>query len=91
MRRVIGASVTDRGQVTIPSEVRKALGIKARDKVDFVIEDDRIVIQRPKFTIETAYASIKPLRTPEDWDERIREAKAARADETLEMMRKGEL
>jgi AbrB family looped-hinge helix DNA binding protein len=77
--------------VTIPSEVRKALGIKAREKVDFVIEDDRIVLERPKYTLETAYASIKPLRTPEDWDERIREAKAARADETLKKLRKGDL
>ena len=91
MQQTIMASVTDRGQVTIPAEVRKLLGIKARDKVNFVIEDGRIALQRPKFTIETAYASIKPLRTPEDWDERIREAKAERADETLEKMRKGEL
>ena len=35
--REITASVTERGQVTIPAEVRKALGIKARDKVSFVI------------------------------------------------------
>jgi AbrB family looped-hinge helix DNA binding protein len=88
--REIWASVTERGQVTIPAEVRKALGLKKRDKVVFRLEDGVVVLKRPPFTIETAYASIKPLRQPEDWDARIREAKDERADRLVEKMRKGE-
>ena len=89
MRRVIAASVTDRGQVTIPSEVRKALGIKARDKVDFVIEDGEIKLRRPKYTLETAYASVPPLPDGMDIDDAIREAKEERAERLIEKMRKG--
>jgi len=88
--REITASVTERGQVTIPAEVRKALGIKARDKVSFVIDDGNVVLKKPRFTIGTAAGSIKPLRMPEDWEERIREAKDERADRLMEKMRKGE-
>ena len=87
--REIWASVTERGQVTIPAEVRRLLGLKKREKVVFAIEDGTVVLKKPRFTIETAYASIKPLRTPEDWEERIREAKDERADEYMRKAREG--
>jgi antitoxin PrlF len=89
MQQTIMASVTDRGQVTIPAEVRKLLGIKARDKVNFVIEDGEITLRRPKYTLETAYASVPPLPGGKDIDEAIREAKEDRADRLIEKMRKG--
>jgi AbrB family looped-hinge helix DNA binding protein len=79
MRREIWASVTERGQVTIPAEVRKALGLGKRDKVIFSMEDGVVEVKRPAFTLETAYASIKPLRRPEDWERRILEAKDEKA------------
>src|SRR4051812_12865938 len=88
--REITASVTERGQVTIPAEVRKALGISAKGKVSFVIDDGSVVLRRPKYTIATAAGSIKPLNSPEDWEARIREAKDERADRLMEKMRKGE-
>ncbi len=84
------ASVTERGQVTIPAVVRKALGLKHRDKVVFAIEDGTVVLKKPRFTIETAYASIKPLGSPEDWEAHIREAKEERAERLAEKMRRGE-
>jgi AbrB family looped-hinge helix DNA binding protein len=90
MRKTILASVTERGQVTIPAEVRKALGITARDKVDFVIEDGEVRLKRPKYTLQTAYASVPPLRGGKDIDEAIREAKDERADRLVEKMRKGQ-
>lgn len=86
--REITASVTERGQVTIPVEVRKALGIDAKGKVSFVIENGVVVIRRPKYTIATAAGSIKPIYR--DIDEMIREAKEERADRLVEKMRKGE-
>ena len=38
-KQQITAKVTSKGQVTIPIEVRKALGVKAGDKLRFVAED----------------------------------------------------
>jgi AbrB family looped-hinge helix DNA binding protein len=89
MRRQIMASVTERGQVTIPAEVRKMLGLKARDKVNFVIEGERITLKRPKYTLETAYGSVPPLPDGMDIEDAIREAKEAKADETIRRMREG--
>jgi antitoxin PrlF len=90
--REFTASVTERGQVTIPAEVRKLLGLMKRDKVSFVVEDGTVTVRRPRFTIETAFMSI-PGRNPpiEDIDQAIREAKEEKARETIEKMRRGEL
>ena len=91
-RHEITASVTERGQVTIPAEVRRILGIGARGKVQFVVEGEQIVLKRPKYTIETAFGSIKPrepLDGPEDWEARIREAKDERAGELEKRLREG--
>ncbi len=39
------AKITTRGQITIPIEIRKKLGVKAGDKVIFVEENGRIVME----------------------------------------------
>ena len=38
------ATVTSKGQVTIPKAIREALGIRQKDKLLFVLEDDRVVM-----------------------------------------------
>lgn len=38
--REITSTVSSKGQVTIPAEIRKHLDIKEGDKLSFVIEDD---------------------------------------------------
>jgi len=38
------ARVTSKGQITIPREIRKKLGLKPGDKVLFVEEDGRITV-----------------------------------------------
>lgn len=40
------ASVTSKGQVTIPKEIRELLGIIEGDKVLFMIEEDRVVVRK---------------------------------------------
>lgn len=40
------ATVTSKGQVTIPKKIRKALHIEAGDRVDFVLEEGSRVILR---------------------------------------------
>lgn len=43
---MLSSSVTTKGQVTIPIELREKLGIKPGDRVGFVDEGGRIVLQR---------------------------------------------
>ena len=74
--RQFTTTTTQRNQVTIPSEVRRLLGIKPRDKVSFTIENDgHVRISAAEFTLETAYRSVKSLRDGRDIDEIIRDVK----------------
>jgi antitoxin PrlF len=41
------ATVTSKGQVTIPARVREALGLRRGTRVVFHVEDDQIVIEQP--------------------------------------------
>lgn len=72
--------VTQRSQVTLPAEVRRLLGIKARDKVIFAIEDDQVRLLSATFTLESAAGSVQPLGRMVDTEELIREAKEEKAE-----------
>ncbi len=39
------AKITTRGQITIPAEIRRRLGVKDGDKVIFVEENGRIIME----------------------------------------------
>ena len=39
------AKITLRGQITIPAEIRKKLGVKDGDKVIFIEENGRIIME----------------------------------------------
>jgi AbrB family looped-hinge helix DNA binding protein len=41
------ATITSKGQTTIPKEIREKLGLHPGDKVDFVMGGDGIVTLRP--------------------------------------------
>ena len=38
------SSVSPKGQITIPMEIRKRLGIKSKDKVAFEVEGDTVTL-----------------------------------------------
>lgn len=46
VRKIYGSSVTSKGQVTIPQEIRRRLGLRTGDRVEFVSEDRRTVLRR---------------------------------------------
>ncbi|MGC2474022.1 MAG: AbrB/MazE/SpoVT family DNA-binding domain-containing protein [Candidatus Sulfotelmatobacter sp.] len=39
------SSISSKGQVTIPQEIRIRLGVTAGDRIDFVVEDGRTIIR----------------------------------------------
>ncbi len=77
-------TMTERGQVTVPAEVRRLLGLRPRDKVAFTIEDGEVRIKPVEFTVETAYRSVKRLHPELSVDETIELAKEEWVDEMVE-------
>ena len=65
---MVTATLTSKGQVTIPREVRASLGLSAGDRLDFVRLDDG------NYAIVPATQSIRSLkgviRRPGQWNER---------------------
>ena len=40
------STLTSRGQATIPKSIRDALHLQPGDRVEFIVEDDRVVLRR---------------------------------------------
>jgi AbrB family looped-hinge helix DNA binding protein len=53
------STLTTKGQVTIPVELRKRLGLHPGDQVGFVVEDDGIRLVRREQKIEAAFGICK--------------------------------
>jgi antitoxin PrlF len=48
-------AISSKGQVTIPAEVRKRLGVKPGDKIEYVVKDGVTTIQ-PVRAVENPFA-----------------------------------
>jgi AbrB family looped-hinge helix DNA binding protein len=72
------STITSKGQVTIPAAIRRALGVDAADKLVFRIVDGKVEVEPLPMSLEDAFASVKPLSRPEDFDEIERIAKEER-------------
>lgn len=61
------ATITAKGQVTIPVEIRKALGLKPGDKAAFVYDQDGVRIEPSSSTLRLGFGAVKPRKKPEDF------------------------
>jgi len=85
----IVASVTSRGQVTIPARVRRHLGIKTPGKVAFVLSKDGTAIIKPGLTMLDLRATLPALPGASvDFDTEIAEAMDEAADRRMAKMRR---
>ena len=90
MKRII-ATVTKSGQVTLPAEVRRLLGVAARDKVAFTIDDGVVRVEPLEYqTIEDVFGKVPPLDPPRDWKEVLRIVDEERAARYREKMQRGD-
>lgn len=62
------ATVTSKGQVTIPKRIRDALDIDAGTEVEFVLEDDGTISVRPKRPPMDRLREIKERLAGRDFD-----------------------
>lgn len=70
MKEVL-STITSKGQVTLPKDVRERLGVSTNDKVLFVIEDDGTVKLRvpPYPTVASLAGAAGSLKEPRSWEE----------------------
>jgi antitoxin PrlF len=80
------ATVTSKGQLTLPAAVRRQLGIDAGDRVAIVIENEEGArLRRVEHDVRSVRGLIPtpPGLESEDFDELIEEAMADHADQKL--------
>jgi len=70
MKEIV-STITSKGQVTIPAEVRRYLGVKRNDKLSFIIEPDGVVrLKAPRFPdIASLRGAAGALKKPLSWQE----------------------
>ncbi len=69
------STLTSKGQVTIPAEVRRQLGLQPGDHVGFIMEDGDVRLVRKERRIEAAFGICKADTSVsvEDMDKVIRQ------------------
>jgi AbrB family looped-hinge helix DNA binding protein len=81
----VSATVTSKGQVTIPKRVREALGITEGDHVLFRVEGGRATLARTRDLLDMAgTVSVPAAKRGARWDEIRRAARAARSEHVVE-------
>jgi len=56
------SSVSPKGQVTIPLEIRKLLGVKPKDRVTFTVDGQQVRIQPLGSRLAASYRAVPPLK-----------------------------
>lgn len=52
--------VTAKGQITLPLDVRRALGVEAGDRVEFVIENGRVAVHAATHDVRELKGLVAP-------------------------------
>ncbi len=58
------SSVSPKGQITIPMELRHLLNIHPKDKVAFILEDGHVEIAPAKVSLDALFRSVPALSKP---------------------------
>lgn len=80
-------AVTKKGQVTIPAEIRRILGIETDSHVVFKLRDGQVTLSAAKETLASAYGAVEPLSRPEDWRLLREQAIEDKAEATVSEMK----
>mgnify|MGYP001627510352 CR=1 FL=1 len=76
----ITATLTSKGQITVPRAVREALALEAGDRVIFRVEGDRAIIARtPELLALAGSVSVPAAQRDTPWSEVLRQTRRTRA------------
>jgi antitoxin PrlF len=74
-------SISAKGQITLPAEIRNRLGLKPKDKVAILLEQEAVVLRPAYASLEAGFQSIPALRPHRDLEEMTEIAAEEHADE----------
>ena len=60
-------TLTEKGQVTIPQEIRKLLGLRPKDKVRFEVEGNVVKIRQASSQLLAGFGAVSPKNRPENF------------------------
>jgi antitoxin PrlF len=69
MVRPMQSRMTSKGQVTVPAELRRELGLKPGDRVEFVRENGSIQVRKAESIVERLVGAVHGRGTPLDADD----------------------
>jgi AbrB family looped-hinge helix DNA binding protein len=81
VKTTLSSTISSKGQVTVPLEIRKRLGLKEGDRIEFVITDDRTFIRPAQLPANPFRKYIGRLPSLKDkgeinrWVARLRDSK----------------
>lgn len=81
-------SITAKGQVSIPVDIRNLLGLRPGEKVIFRIVDERVELAPAPMSLDDAYGSVEPLQRPENFDVLRETALTEHAEKVIQEMTK---
>jgi len=74
------STISSKGQITVPQEIRKRLGLKTGDRVEFVVEEKRTTIRpaqapdNPFLKYVGALPAFSSVRKINEWVDELRNA-----------------
>jgi AbrB family looped-hinge helix DNA binding protein len=81
------STVTSKGQITLPLAIRRLLGVRPRDKVAFVVEDDQVRVTRTGSVVARTAGAVKVDRPALTARQEREEFERGLAEEVLKRMR----
>lgn len=87
--REIAATISSKGQITLPVAVRRLLRVGPRDRVVFSIEDDQVRLIPAAYTLESALGSVPPIATDDDLEGQIEDAREERVQRLVAELEQG--
>jgi AbrB family looped-hinge helix DNA binding protein len=82
----VHSTVTTKGQVTIPVEIRRLLQVQPRDRIAFVVEDDKVRLVRSQSVVARTAGALKSAKPPLTAEELREVAEKAIAQEATSRM-----
>ncbi|HLZ69415.1 MAG TPA: AbrB/MazE/SpoVT family DNA-binding domain-containing protein [Dehalococcoidia bacterium] len=78
--RTMTSRVSPKGQVTIPIEIRKALGLGPKDRVRFTRDEHGVHIEKYESVLDKYFMYAPALNPPRTWKEIEAEVRDERAE-----------